>query len=1386
MANLLDEASILLTATAYDNGSMLAVKPENGDGDFTFSRNSAATRVNAQGLVENVQILSSNLVSNGDFSQEGVQEVSNGSFSQEGANIITPIANSDFSSDTGYWTKETGVTISGGLMNMSSTPNNQGFYKGGIIEVGKNYKVEVTISGYSEGLLDSSNSNSFSFPQSNGTYVVYFTGANPSLSFAANGTTTLSIDNVSVKEVGQDWTLGSGWSIGEDKAINDGNGGGIFPTPNSLTSGATVKFQVTISDRTNGYIRIQNPSSTIYYVNNINTNGTFEYSFTTIDANGWRIEAVGGFNGSITNISVKEVGQNWNLGTGFSIGENVAIYDDSANGNLSQNKTFTSNKKYNISFEIKSGSGSIAFLSSNGVTTYVGYATYGIGTHSVVFDYTTGSGFGVFASSFLGGAFSITNITLKEITDDTNLPRINYEGFSYQDSLGSELVTNGDFATGSDWSKGSGVTISGGEALITVTNGGYQFLGQSVTYISGKSYTLTASVNGTIGKGCTFFDASGNNGGLNTSNGIVTFNGEKQYISFDFIANSNSNTVLITRNGTGDYSFSIDNVSVKEVTQEVVPNSGCGSWLLEPQSSNLIPYSSDFSQSAWVKSGSSVESGYLSPSGETNASKFTAINTDPYLLYAISGVTNLTYSASLYIKGTTSTIGETARLWIIRDNVVFHSEDFTITDIWQRISTTKTFTSTPTSFVSLRVDLPNTNVSIGDETYMWGAQLEAQSFPTSYIPTSGATSTRLQDIANNSGNASLINSESGVLYTEIKGFENDLNYRTISLTNTTGSNRVNIWIWNDGRLRVDLYSESVEQFGLFLTYDMTTSNKIAVKYKLNDFSVWLNGVKVYISSIGAVPIGLSKVDFSNGLLYPFYGKTKALAVFKTALTDANLRSLTYPPAVATTFDLNFNTIAEQFTFTRGSEATFVNAQGLIQSTNEIGAELVTNGDFSNGLNNWSVVGGSYASVNNGILNSNNTSNGSWHSQYIAQGISFINGKTYAVKFKARNINGSTNLRLTQQAFVVFSNNITSEFVDYTVYYTAQHDGYELRMFCNDSVGQFEIDNVSVKEYITATNTPRLDYSTGSEAFLLEPQSTNLIRYSEDFSNSYWLKLNNVNVSNEKVISPDGTLNASQLIYDGTSGGRIEKGIGGLTQGADYTVSVYARVSSGTQAVRLGSVNDFEYTLTTEWQRLTSTQPENDTVAYPRLICNDTATIEIWAFQLEQQSFATSYIPTSGATATRNQELCNNATPVINSEEGTLYAEIGSLIGDESVGQLSLSNGTANETIKILYLNSNSVRVEMQTVSGVNFVKDITLTRDGTFDKVAIRYKSNNYAVYHNGVSQTVTQTASTPIGLNKIAFNRGDGGSIFFGNTKGLKVYPKALADVQLQDLTTI
>ena len=59
---------------------------------------------------------------------------------------------------------------------------------------------------------------------------------------------------------------------------------------------------------------------------------------------------------------------------------------------------------------------------------------------------------------------SLSNFSVIEITTDTNLPRINYEGFSYQDALGSEEIVNGGFDTDSDWNKASGGTISDGKA----------------------------------------------------------------------------------------------------------------------------------------------------------------------------------------------------------------------------------------------------------------------------------------------------------------------------------------------------------------------------------------------------------------------------------------------------------------------------------------------------------------------------------------------------------------------------------------------------------------------------------------------------------------------------------------------------------------------------------------------------------------------------------------------------------------------------------------------------------------------------------------------------------------------------------------------------------
>jgi hypothetical protein len=343
-------------------------------------------------------------------------------------------------------------------------------------------------------------------------------------------------------------------------------------------------------------------------------------------------------------------------------------------------------------------------------------------------------------------------------------------------------------------------------------------------------------------------------------------------------------------------------------------------------------------------------------------------------------------------------------------------------------------------------------------------------------------------------------------------------------------------------------------------------------------------------------------------------------------------------------------------------------------------------------------------------------------------------------------------------------------------------------------GSFEgsIDNVSVKEHITATNTPRLDYSTGAEAFLLEPQSTNLIPYSEDFS---LLNIrNNAVVTNNQIISPSGLLNADEITFDGTGAGRVQASIS-VTVGQPYTISLYLKnkdLSDVTQVwIGFSASSEGQFvTITDEWQRYDITTNANGTIEYPRIQFSGTGSLYAWGFQVEQQSFATSYIPSNGSQTTRNQETCINATPEINSEEGVLYAEIASLSNEVPSNYISLSDGTYNNRISILYsVGTNIIRAFLRLggVSQADMTFTVSDIRD--FHKVAFKFSENDFALWIDGVEVSTDTSGSTiPSGtLTKLAFSEiSTTGGAFRGNTKDIKIYPKALSDAELINLTTI
>ena len=327
-----------------------------------------------------------------------------------------------------------------------------------------------------------------------------------------------------------------------------------------------------------------------------------------------------------------------------------------------------------------------------------------------------------------------------------------------------------------------------------------------------------------------------------------------------------------------------------------------------------------------------------------------------------------------------------------------------------------------------------------------------------------------------------------------------------------------------------------------------------------------------------------------------------------------------------------------------------------------------------------------------------------------------------------------------------------------------------------------------------SGTPRIDFKDDAKgALLLEPQRTNAIRYSSDFSQ--WSIRSNVTINSNVGLAPDGTLSADRIVFNGTTNARVEdtaQGIDAFSYTNDRPISVWLKSESGTTTVEFGSSSSYllTVTVTEEWQRFTYISKQG----FARIKSDNATSVLAWGYQFETNgdvslSYATSYIPTSGSAVTRVGDVCNNGgnAQVINSTEGVLYLEGSALADDVLDKRIFLSDGTMNNYVAIGYSRfAGNIIAEMVT-GGVLQTVDwgATGVNKTNNNKFALSWGSGTMKFYVNG-NQTNTESVTSPTGLNVLEFNTAVDTLVMYSNTRDLRVYNTALTSAELQALTTI
>ena len=531
---------------------------------------------------------------------------------------------------------------------------------------------------------------------------------------------------------------------------------------------------------------------------------------------------------------------------------------------------------------------------------------------------------------------------------------------------------------------------------------------------------------------------------------------------------------------------------------------------------------------------------------------------------------------------------------------------------------------------------------------------------------------------------------------------------------------------------------------------------------------------------------------------------------------------------------NFNSATDLITFTRASGGTALRKISY-------GNELITNGTFDTDISGWTSYN-SVISWDAGLLKVNDSANAGGGSQAY-QVVTLEVGKRYRVTGSYEN---STASRLwidnsssyvypigAAAAFIQVFLPATTPSVDFahTFVATATTTSIALEV---DLQGTAYFDNISVKEvlfdqadgtlqlYNHGNNVPRIEYdATGAvKGLLIEEARTNLLPYSSVLGYS---KLSAA-TSTSTVVSPSGLQDAVLVRPIVATGVTWVYDMTVFNTGVVTTISTFAK-ASGKPFVAMansnGNVIYASFNLTTGavgtvtsgytanmedfgngWYRCSVTTPTgfneraiyavSDTDGAIAAAANGNDGILLYGAQVEAGAFLTSYIPTTGAPATRAIDIAEIPTSAFgyNNGAGSIAVEFKSNKPSSlSYGAFVLSDGGVSN--RILHFTSSTAHRGAIITSGVADVNIGAGSRGAPSElvKFAIGFSDNNFATSLNGATAVTDTSVTIPSGISKLGigyyYPTNVLSNLINGYIKSIQYYPRRLTDTQLQELTT-